>query len=86
MGEVPIITKLGEDGLIQPQCADHPSRRQFKHLPHRLHQYIVPVLTTAMGIDIHGDWISFADGIGGWLLGPPPQMIVPQMDIKYNNP
>jgi len=64
MGEVPIITKLGEDGLIQPQCADHPSRRQFKHLPHRLHQYIVPVLTTAMGIDIHGDWISFADGIG----------------------
>ena len=39
MGEVPIITKLGEDGLVQPQCADHPSRRQFKHLPHRLRQH-----------------------------------------------
>jgi hypothetical protein len=26
------------------------------------------------------------NAIGGWLLGPPPQMIVPQMDIKYNNP
>jgi len=26
------------------------------------------------------------NAIGGWLLGPLLQMIVPQMDIKYNNP
>ena len=63
MGEVPIIAKLGEDGLVQTQCADHPGGRQFKHLPHRLSQYIVPILSTAVGIDVHGDWISFADGI-----------------------